>query len=794
MMISEIIIHYHSNKEAVIDAFVNLAGIDPDFSKDEDCYVVEGSLLQVVDFLQPRFLGVLGAFGSQLVNNQVADAIKRKVIESLIDLIRLMGDKYITPLRFKVMATLRSALTLNIKEYGLLHIDAWNAFIRTVNIQSLGSLLSTIFVSLTPLLKDFYVEVNNLLKFLVINHESLLSSFMPDLFFISELNIDNDIKSVVLSHINQVKSNSLIENLKLLLKQVKHENIEVRQYALRYVTKVLSENKQELNDAILSSDMMDPVIVDLIDALVTGTRESETLKLDYAKCLGELGAIEPSHLPRRFEDTSIFIFRATDESFATLALMELTRALQFEKHTKYMDSFAVAIQEILKFYKISPTEKKDIWESLPDSMQEVMLTLLSSRYIVQPSTHPAKIHPIFGSSNNLTFSKWAYTWVSALIPQIPNKDISVLFNSCKPSLNRDLRTLILFLPYIILHVLFGDNTDINDKIFDEMQTIIRIKPYSYKTIKNSKKAKSYLPTVALDPVKTAEVLEEDTHIKCSKTVYVLIDFLERWVREWINVNCPRVKNPFDNVHYKTVHDFVNRFDKNILSKGNFDCEEYSRALLYLEWYLEENEDKISIHLSDLANIYAKLDEGDAVAGILCMMEREPSLQDQILFHEVTGQLQDAAACYEMKAQEGNLDYDMTLGMIKCYLGLDQPFMAYRLAHSVSLIEDEIGCAITESLAEPLWRLGKFDELSELLNQQAIQESQDWGVRFGQALLYFKQGQRKDFKLELDVIRTNLMCNLTNVTMENGAYQQAYQHIIKLHILNEFENVENLVHL
>ncbi|XP_026479798.1 serine/threonine-protein kinase ATR-like [Ctenocephalides felis] len=794
MMISELIVHYHSNKEAVIAACENLASIDPDYSKDDDCFVVDGPLSQVIDFLHPRFLGVLGIFGSQLVNSQVADSVKRKVLESLTDLIELMGDKYITPLRFKVMATLRSALSLNVKEYGPLHINAWNAFIRTVNIQSLGSLLSTIFVSLTPLLDHYYTEVNNLFSFLVINHESLLSSFMPDLFFISELNIDENIKMIVHSHIQQVKSDSMIENLKLLLKQVKHEDIEVRQYALQYVTKLLSDNKQELNDAILSSDMMNPVIVELIDALVTGTRESETLKLDYARCLGELGAIEPSHLPRRFEDTSVFTFSATDDTFAISALMELSRALQFEKHTKFMDNFAVAIQEILKFYKISPTEKKAIWESLPESMQEVMLILLSSRYVVQPSMSPDRIHPIFGSSGASTFSKWAFIWVSALIPQIANKDISVLFSSCKPSLNRDLRTLILFLPYIILHVLFGNNDEVNTQIFEEMQTIINIKPHSYKTIQNNKQDKKYLPTIALDPIKKAKPIEEDTHIKCCKTIYVLIDFLERWVREWVHVNCPRVKNPLDNLHYKAIYNFVNKFDKSVLSKGNFECEEYSRALLYLEWYLEENEEKISSYLSDLANIYAKLDEGDAVAGILSIMEHEPSLQDQILFHEVTGQLQDAAACYEIKAQEISLDRDLMLGMIRCYLGLDQPYMAYKLAHSVSMIEDEIGCSITESLAEPLWRLGKWDDLSELLVREEVKESPEWGVRFGHALLSFKNRQRNDFKMELDTMRTNLMCNLTNVTMENGAYQQAYPHIIKLHILNEFESVDSLVHM
>lgn len=45
-----------------------------------------------------------------------------------------------------------------------------------------------------------------------------------------------------------------------------------------------------------------------------------------------------------------------------------------------MDCYALTIQEILKIYDISPTgSKRDVWDSFPEHMHQIMYPLLSSR-------------------------------------------------------------------------------------------------------------------------------------------------------------------------------------------------------------------------------------------------------------------------------------------------------------------------------------------------------------------------------------------------------------------------------
>lgn len=55
-------------------------------------------------------------------------------------------------------------------------------------------------------------------------------------------------------------------------------------------------------------------------------------------------------------------------------------------------------------------------------------------------------------------------------------------------------------------------------------------------------------------------------------------------------------------------------------------------------------------------------------------------------------------------------------MIDCYLGLDQPFTAYRL-----LSEQEIDDSMKELSAEPLWRLGRFEQLDELVAKPVVSD-------------------------------------------------------------------------
>lgn len=66
---------------------------------------------------------------------------------------------------------------------------------------------------------------------------------------------------------------------------------------------------------------------------------------------------------------------------------------------------------------------------------------------------------------------------------------------------------------------------------------------------------------------------------------------------------------------------------------------------------------------------------------------------------------------------------------------------------------EFGNMLLEMQAEPLWRLGQYDELDNLLQKPELIGNKSWGVQVGRALLFLKNGNSLSFEtpIVIDVI-------------------------------------------
>ena len=75
------------------------------------------------------------------------------------------------------------------------------SFIFSVEVIHLGPLLSTIFVSLLPLLDDFTVDIGRIFSFLIIENNEVLQQFFKELYFVEPnetiVDIYNEIRAVI---------------------------------------------------------------------------------------------------------------------------------------------------------------------------------------------------------------------------------------------------------------------------------------------------------------------------------------------------------------------------------------------------------------------------------------------------------------------------------------------------------------------------------------------------------------------------------------------------------------------
>jgi len=66
---------------------------------------------------------------SRLVKNS-SDSIKENILLSLGDIFKLMGSRFVTPARFKILAMLRTAISLKNSTFVYLGLKAWDSFIH----------------------------------------------------------------------------------------------------------------------------------------------------------------------------------------------------------------------------------------------------------------------------------------------------------------------------------------------------------------------------------------------------------------------------------------------------------------------------------------------------------------------------------------------------------------------------------------------------------------------------------------------------------------------------------------
>lgn len=226
--------------------------------------------------------------------------------------------------------------------------------------------------------------------------------------------------------------------------------------------------------------------------------------------------------------------------------------------------------------------------------------------------------------------------------------------------------------------------------------------------------------------------------KCTKLIFDSFDFLNNWAYSRENRNSTAAQS---------VRGFLNQFDTLMLAKANFRCGEFARSLINLEAYIKvAPEERLQEQLLFLAKIYAELDDPDSMEGLKCVKTAELTLDEQILINTKTGKLHESAACFEMMMQNGDPMEMHIKELVGCYVGLNQPETALHVSDSLlkKLYEKNMGSDLQEIMAEPLWRLGRFEELEKLVETSNVQNSSNWGVRCGLLFLKFRQNDHEGF--------------------------------------------------
>ncbi|KAG9278873.1 serine/threonine-protein kinase ATR [Astyanax mexicanus] len=744
----------------------------------------------MADYLQPKLLGILAFFNMQLLSSSAGEKEKKKMaLNSLMALMKLMGSKHISSVRVKMMTTLRTGLRYK-EDFPQLCCQTWDCFVRCLDPSYLGPLLSHVIVALLPLIPIQPKETAVIMHYLIVENREEVQDFLHEIYFLPDHPELKNVHKVLQDYRKQTsKSTDLQAALQLSMRAIQHENVDVRIHALTSLKEMMYKNQDALLKYILDSEMVEPVISQLVTVLLRGCQDVHPeARLLCGECLGELGAVDPGRLDMTTTHTqgsgAVFVSGIDDPNFAFGLLTELTRTfLAYADNVRAQDAAAYAMQELLSVFECregrTDSPGRRLWRRFPEQIQEILEPHLNSRYkSSQKVVNWSKLtKPVYLSNRGSKFSDWSATWAGYLISKVRHDLASKVFNCCSFIIKHDYKVTIYLLPHILVYFLLGATRDEQREVTEEMMAVLKEDDPRLARLQENASSLSQLST---------------------QTIFSMLDHLTQWGRYRLQTlstaktsgrhardQAPPSTSGVENSEYQCVVSFLNGIPQDALAKASFRSKAYTRAVMHFESFIREQKQNIQDHLTFLQALYAAMHEPDGVRGVNALRKDEPSLREQILQHESIGLLRESTACYDRAIQ---LESDQIVhyhGVMNSMLGLGQLSTVMTQVNGVLANRPQWKSDLNAYRVEAAWKLSKWDLVEDYLASD--QKSNTWGVRLGQMLLSAKKQDSEAFCEKLKLSRKEQVVPLSAASFECGTYQRGYEYIVRLHMLSELEH-------
>ncbi|GAB1608793.1 serine/threonine-protein kinase ATR-like [Argonauta hians] len=780
---NELLLHLSSNYAKVFKGLQLLCSYDESYG---------GQIVTATDmanYLQPRLLGILAFFDSQLLICSIPIEEKKLTLESLTSIIQLMGIKHVTFVRYKIMNTLRISLRFHEKDILSIACRAWKSFVRSVELSALGDMLSPISATLLPLIQQLPSQSAEIFDYLIVENKATLCSHFQEIYFLPDIPELSNVNSVLKQYSSSLSSQSdLRTKITHALRGVTHESSDVQIHALSNLKNLLHCSQRQLHQYMLDNETADPIVSRLISVLLSVCKvPDQRVRCLIGDCFGEIGAIDPGRLeltsnnPK--EDMAKFQASTEDDNFAIGLINEIIRAFLAATETRVQDCAALALQDLMQIYKISnkPEENcgrvsrsRSLWNRFPEHVQEILQPLLSSKYISSSTFNWENLQkPIFGSAKGSKYNEWICIWTTYLASQYQQSQPLHVFQVCSPITRYDSSIALYMLPHVVVEVLInGTEGDFRD-IYNEIMEVLN----------------------QISKSDTRQGSVTDLRHMSAQTIFSVLDYLSKWRTNRAQLKAAEMPSSKEPVYlkdpgYKTVNAFLNQIPQDVLAEACFNCNAFTRALMHFEQFIRGNNCNIQQHLDLLQRIYIALDEHDGVAGVASIRQVQPTLVQQILAHQSIGQYQDAEACYERVVQLEPEEISHHHGWLRSLMELGQLNKALLHADGIIANHPSWSSQLNPYRVEATCKLGDWSHLESYIKLE--KDNNNWVVGLGRILLAIKDREEESYQKHLNSACVEIMGPLSAASLESFSYLRGYECIVRLHMLNEIEQAKKII--
>ncbi|KXX76695.1 Protein kinase rad3 [Madurella mycetomatis] len=567
--------------------------------------------------------------------------------------------------------------------------------------------------------------------------------------------------------------------------RLKHENPGVVEQALVELVAFLEKNQDYLQTSAIS-EHPDSVVTTLARALLDCSAKYNGWQLDItrlcAQAIGLIGCLDSNRLETaRGQKQFVVIHNFEDAREATdfvAFLLEnvLVEAFLSTTDTKFQGFLSYAMQELLgrTDFKFACTSQGQVtheaiyrkWLAFSENTREVLTPFLSSRFIVAPMQQQTTEYPIFRPGRSYAF--WIRALVHDLLRNGQNLFSQAIFEPlCRLIKVKDLAVTEFLLPYVVLHVIVGQEhvDDFRNKISAELVAILKHQP----------------------PETASYVEKEDTKLYY-QAVFRIIDYCMRWVQ----LKKSHGLNSRNQKWIKWVEGVVGALDPELISQRAVDCNEYARALFFLEPHLESREKRAGKEENDrimqsLQNIYTQIDDPDGLEGVSAHLQHV-TLDQQALNHRKAGRWTAAQTWYEIRLAESPENADIQLDLLTCLKESGQHDVLLNYVEGMKRTVNTVN-RIAPFAVEASWATGRWQTLEKYLgmyNGGDVSEVFDLGI--GQALLYLRDGNMEKFKEHVQMMRDKVAGSMTYAA--TSSLRACHDAMLRCHVLSDLEMIAN----
>ncbi|RYP77529.1 hypothetical protein DL771_001102 [Monosporascus sp. 5C6A] len=757
-------------------------------------------------FLQQHALGLMARLTDVIndtsgIQNPIQE--RKRCIKAMEEMIRV-GKSYIRIARPQMSACLLAAMSDD--ELRSSAFSCWAAMLLHLEEEDVEVLIETTFFLISHYWTSFDTATQDLSRDLIgtlLNQErAILEGVISKLPSFSHINGLADVEAKLSTLRKPVDNRTAFF---LLSERISHENAGVVLQALRELASYLQKQQGYLQASAVS-EQPDSVVPTLARALLNCASKYNGIHGEISslctQCIGLMGCLDPNRVDTVRAERHIVVgsnFEESSESidFVVFLLEEvLVKSFLSATDTKLQGYLSYVMQELLERCDIAsavtlvgtrdaePIYRK--WLSISEGAREVLTPFLSSRYVLAPMPQQPTEYPIFRPGK--IYGNWIRTFTLDLLRRPQNGFASLIFEPlCRVIRVKDLSIAEFLLPYLVLHIVIGENTtgEVRNNVLHELLSVLQHE-LSHEA--------SY-----------AE--KEDKKLYC-EAVFRVLDYASRWIQA--KKSQPNL-SPRDVTVIQKVQDILDSIPAELISQRAVDCQAYSRALFHLEQHIRQVEgnnadvDEKDRLLQRLQDIYTQIDEPDGLEGISAHLH-VLDINQQILSHRKAGRWTAAQTWYEIKLAENPDNVDVQIDLLTCLResgqhGKLESILGSTIANGqadvllnyVEGIEKHTAVTTVNRIVpyavEASWATGRWQTMRKFISKYQGDHTENFNVSIAQALLYLQQGWTKSFVEEMKILRERVASSMT--FSATSSLQTCHEPLLKCHVLTDLELIAGI---